>query len=54
MVVSSAYKIKLRYLVPYRISCQYMRNNNGPRMEPCGTPVDNDVMVEETPSISKN
>ena len=31
---------------------RYMRNNNGPRIEPCGTPVDNVRMLEETPSIS--
>ena len=29
----------------------YMRNNKGPRMEPCGTPVDNERILEETPSM---
>ena len=39
-VVSSAYRIKLKCSVQFGMSFLYMRNNKGPRMEPCGTPVD--------------
>ena len=41
-VVSSAYKIKLKYSVQLGMSFIYIRNNKGPRIEPCGTPVDNE------------
>ena len=34
IVVSSVYKIKLKYLLQYGTSFMYMRNNNGPRIEP--------------------
>ena len=37
-VVSSAYIINLNMLLAYVKSFMYMINNNGPRIEPCGTP----------------
>ena len=51
-VVSSAYKIKLKYSVQFGISFMYIKNNKGPRIEPCGTPVDNESISDETPSFS--
>ena len=51
-VVSSAYKIKLKYSVQLGMSFIYIRNNKGPRIEPCGTPVDNESISDEIPSIS--
>ena len=37
-VVSSAYIIKSNFFVDSGKSCIYMINNNGPRIDPCGTP----------------
>ena len=47
-VVSSTYRIKLKYLVQFWMSFMYIRNNNGPRMEQYGRLVD----IERKPSIS--
>ena len=48
-VVSSAYRMKLKYSVQYGMSFIYMRNNSGPKIEPWGTPVYNGRMLEVTP-----
>ena len=38
-VVSSAYIMKLNLLVAFVISLVNILNNNGPRIDPCGTPL---------------
>ena len=37
--VSSAYNTKERISLQFSMSLMYRRNSNGPRIEPCGTPV---------------
>ena len=37
-VVSSAYMIRLHILVALGKSLMYRTNNNGPKIDPCGTP----------------
>ena len=38
-VVSSAYKINLKAWLTFMISFIYIKNNRGPSIDPCGTPV---------------
>ena len=38
--VSSAYRVKWNFFVTWEISFIYMMNRRGPRMDPCGTPVE--------------
>ena len=50
LVVSSAYKIKLKHSLTVCISFIYITNNKGPIIEPCGTPVSISFFAEATPS----
>jgi len=45
-LVSSANKIKFRYVLECTISFIYSRNKSGPRIEPCGTPQLMDLKLE--------
>ena len=39
MFISSANRINLRIAEELEVSFMYNKNNNGPNIEPCGTPV---------------
>ena len=49
MLVSSAKRKKFNFLETVGRSLMKIRNNNGPRTEPCGTPHVISKISEETP-----
>ena len=51
-VVSSAYIIKSNFFVDSGKSFIYMINNNGPRIDPCGTPIVKGKISDLLSSIS--
>ena len=51
-LVSSAKSINLNVLLTLGRSLIYIKNNNGPRIDPCGTPVVIGPIVDESEFIS--